>query len=162
MNITLIGMPGSGKSYIGKRLAARLGFDLIEIDPMIEAEFNLPLQGVVDMLGSDAFIKKEEEIIITNTTNIDTSVISPGGSVVYSKATMEHLQKISKVIYLKVSLKTIKQRIGEIPRGIVNIHGGTIEDIFKERISLYEQYASFVVNGEKESEEIISEILNGI
>jgi shikimate kinase len=53
VNITLIGMPGSGKSYIGKKLAKSLEYELIELDLLTETTFNLPLQQILEKLGEE-------------------------------------------------------------------------------------------------------------
>ena len=53
--ITLIGMPGCGKSTVGKVLAKQLGLDLLDTDDLIEAQENLTLQQIVDARGNTAF-----------------------------------------------------------------------------------------------------------
>ncbi|MDE2213165.1 MAG: shikimate kinase [Patescibacteria group bacterium] len=159
MNITLIGMPGSGKSFIGKKLADQLGFSLVEADKIIEQEFNLPLQQVVEKLGSDVFLDKEAETVIKSTDGRNNFVVSPGGSIVYRLNAINHLKKISKVFYLEVSLKVLKGRIGDVPRGIVNAENKTFADLYAERAPLYKKFADYVVNGDLDSETVIEKIL---
>ncbi len=159
-NITLIGMPGSGKSYIGKKLAEKLGYKLVELDSILEHEYNLPLQKILDNLGEDAFLKKQAEDIITNTQNHQGLVVSPGGSIVYTDYAMEHLKKISQIIYLETSLKVIEERIALVPRGIVGLKNKTLEELYRERTLLYKKYATTTIDGEQDAEKVVSDIVN--
>lgn len=159
-NITLIGMPGSGKSYIGKKLAEKLGYEIIDLDSIMEEKFNLPLQKILDNLGQDLFLKKQADDVLKHTENKTRLVISPGGSIVYSPDAMEHLKNISTIVYLKTSLDTIKLRINENTRGIVGIGEKTIEELYDERIKLYEKYSEIIVDAEQEVEKIIEDIIN--
>ena len=158
-NITLIGMPGSGKSYIGKKLANRIGYTLIELDSLLEQEYNLPLQQILDKLGDETFLEKQANDAILYTKSRDGLIVSPGGSIVYTDYAMEHLNDVSKIIYLKTSLKTIKRRITETPRGIVGLKDNTLEYLYKERTLLYEKWALIIIDAEQDSEKVIHSIL---
>ena len=64
MNITLIGMPGSGKSSVGRVLARRLGYSFLDVDPLIvEAYGKASLQEVLESLGNEGFLDAEAEVI---------------------------------------------------------------------------------------------------
>lgn len=73
---------------------------------------------------------------------------------------MEHLGKIGTVVYLKLSCETIKDRLGDLnERGVTLRQGQTLEDLYAERIPLYEKYADVTVDCEKKSiREIVSEL----
>jgi shikimate kinase len=137
-NITLIGMPGSGKSYIGRKLAAKLGYKIVDLDAVLEHEYNLSLQQILENLGQDAFLKKQADDAISNTKDREGLVISPGGSIVYTNNAMQHLKRISTIVYLRTSLEVIMTRIGKIPRGIVGLKSKTMEDLYAERTMLYQ------------------------
>ena len=81
--VSLIGMPGSGKSTVGTVLAKRLGLELVDADGLIEAQENQTLQQVMDGRGNGVFREIEEQVLIT--MPLFPSVISTGGSVVYSE-----------------------------------------------------------------------------
>ncbi len=159
MNITLIGMPGSGKSFVGKKLADQRGFTLVQVDKMIEQEFSLPLPQVVEKLGNEAFLDKEAEIVMKSTSTQNNLVVSPGGSVIYRQQAMDHLKNISRIFYLKVPLKVLEERIADVPRGIVNAKNKTFADLFFERTPLYEKFADYALNGDSAPENIVNEIL---
>ena len=162
MNITLIGMPGSGKSFVGKQLAERLQFDFVETDALIEKQYNLPLQDVLTKMGDKAFLAKEEEVVITVTTNRNNIVLSPGGSIIYSERAMKHLGDISRIMYLDVPLTVIEKRIGGIPRGIVGSDARSLEVLYRERMPLYARWADHTLDGEQDAEVLVEEIIRSI
>lgn len=160
MNITLIGMPGSGKSYIGEKLAAALGHTLLELDRVTESRHQKPLQQVLDVIGEIAFLEEQAHDAITQTTDKDNLIISPGGSIIYSTEAMRHLKTVSKVIYLKTSIEIIKERIKEVPRGIVGLNNKTFEELYVERTKLYEHWADYILDAEQDSTQIVTIINN--
>ena len=92
-NITLIGMPGSGKSSVGEALAAKLGWGFVDTDSIIVAKHG-NLQKIIDEQGSAVFRKLEEEAILSLAA-MEHILISPGGSVIYSPASMAALKAVS-------------------------------------------------------------------
>ncbi len=146
MNITLIGMAGVGKSTVGKELAQKLGYKFLDVDELIEQKTKLRLQQLIDRYGDDEFIKIEEETVL-KLGKIQNYVISSGGSVIYSKKSMEFLKKISKVIFLDASFELILKRIGnKESRGIVGLKNKDLSVLFKERKHMYEKYADVVLD----------------
>ena len=158
MNITLIGMPGSGKSFIGKKLAVKLGYGFIDLDKVMEETYNLPLQQILDKEKERSFLQKQAEDAISHTAAITNTVISPGGSIVYSEGAMEHLQSVSTIVYLEVPFHIIKQRIGLKPRGIVGLRNKTLTELYNERIRLYSKYASLRVDGSNDASVVVQAI----
>lgn len=145
MIITLIGMPGSGKSCMGRAVAPKVNMKNIDADTEIEKRYNKKLQDIINTEGLDAFKKIEEDVLLT--LNRDNTIISTGGSAVYYEKAMEHLKGIGKVVYLKVSLAVLKERLGDFSRrGIAMKPGQTIEDLYNERCALYEKYADKTIN----------------
>ena len=144
MTITLIGMPASGKSTVGKLLAKELGIKFIDTDNLIEERTGRHLQDIINSDGLDQFKRIEEDILMTVTEQ--DAVIATGGSAVYYDRAMEHLKTLGKVVYLKAELKTIVIRLGDFSkRGIALKPGTTIADLYDERIPLYEKYADITV-----------------
>jgi len=145
MNITLIGMAGAGKSTIGKALAKRLDYTFIDVDGMITKRTGMPLQALIDKQGDSALIRFEEEAIL-ELEQVDDCIISPGGSVVYSEKAMEHLKKISKIVFLDASFRSIVRRIPNArKRGIVGLRDRSLKELFEERLVLYKKYADFSI-----------------
>ena len=145
MVITLIGMPGSGKSCMGRSIAGKLKMKFIDVDTVIEKRMGEPLQSLIDRLGVDEFKRIEEETILS--INEENAIISTGGSAVYHDRAMQHLKSIGKVVYLYAGVKVLRERLGDFSkRGIVFAPGQTFEDLFNERSVLYEKYADITVS----------------
>ena len=159
MNITLIGMPGAGKSHIGRLLSARLGYRLIEVDALIEGHFGMPLPQVLSTLADHAFLAAEESLVLALPATTQDTIISTGGSMVYCTQAMQHLQRISTIRYREVPLPTIQERIGKEPRGIVGLGTKTLDEVFAERIPRYEAHADVRIASDHRDETIVEAIV---
>lgn len=157
-NITLIGMPASGKSSVGVVLAKKLGKRFVDTDLMIQERYGKLLKELIAEHGDAGFRRIEEEV--NASIDVENSVISPGGSVIYGERAMEHLKKNSVVVYLELSYTAIRSRIGDLKeRGVTLQEGQTLKDLYLERVPLYEKYADITVNEMKKSlSRIIEEI----
>ena len=143
-NIILIGMPASGKSTVGVILAKILGMDFIDTDIVIQQREGFRLNEIIDKYGIDEFLKREEQIILD--IKVSNTIISTGGSAVYSESGMKHLSRSSKVIYLEVGLEEMKNRLQDIKeRGVVLRTGENIDEMYETRSKLYERYADVTV-----------------
>ncbi|HHV24714.1 MAG: shikimate kinase [Methanosarcina sp.] len=161
MNITLIGMAGAGKSTIGRVLAKQLDYTFIDVDRLIKENTGMPLQALIDMQGDLALIKFEEEAIL-RLNQVDSCVISPGGSVVYSEKAMQHLKEISKIIFLNAPFRSIVRRLPNArKRGIVGLRDRSLKELFEERMVLYQKYADFSVKlkGKESIQETVRKII---
>ena len=144
-NIVLIGMPGVGKSTVGVILAKLMGYQFIDADLVIQDRENKLLKEIIAEKGIDGFIQVENDI--NKSLNPKKAIISTGGSVVYGREAMEHLSEIATVVYLELDLANLKKRLGNLKnRGVVLRDGQTLDDLFNERVPLYEKYADVVVN----------------
>ena len=145
MTVILIGMPGVGKSCMGRALSAKLKLKHLDTDKVIEQKMKKPLHVLMDEYGIEGFKKLEEDILVD--IQQDNAVISTGGSAVYYEKAMKHFKEIGKVVYLYSELKTIINRLGDFSeRGIVMTDGQTIEDLYNERCSLYDKYADIKID----------------
>lgn len=144
-NVTLIGMPASGKSTLGRHLAEVLGYEFVDVDRIIEEKENRLLRQIIADEGDEGFMEIENRI--NAGLELDGCVIAPGGSVIYGAEAMEHLKKISTVVYLKLSLKEMKRRIGNpVERGVVLKNGMTLKKLYDERTPYYERYADVTLD----------------
>ncbi len=144
-NITLIGMPASGKSTVGVLLAKRLGFSFVDVDIVIQEQEGRLLKDIIATEGQDGFLAVENRI--NAGLNVRHSVIAPGGSVIYGKEAMEHLKEISTVVYLKLSYESVEERLGNlVDRGVVLKDGMTLRDLYEERVPYYEKYADITID----------------
>ena len=155
LTISLIGMPGSGKSTVGTALAKHLGLELVDADGLIETQERQTLQQIMDGRGNAAFRAIEEQVLTD--MPIYPSVISTGGSVVYSEKIMARLAAASSVVYLRAKFDTIEYRVSLAPqRGIASDGDQTLRDLYAERVPLYERYGEIVVDCDEASPEEIA------
>ena len=144
-NLTLIGMPGAGKSTTGIILAKNLGLEFFDTDILIQINHQKRLQDILDSKGYLDLRKIEEQEILK--INIEDNVISTGGSAVYSQQAMTHLQSISKMIFLKADFEVLEKRINNFAtRGIAKAENQTFKELFKERQILYKRYADITID----------------
>jgi shikimate kinase len=145
MNITLIGMPGSGKSTVGMALAQRMGLHFVDVDQVIIKKTGQTLAEILDAVGDDGFRKVEERI--NADLDVQDSVIAPGGSVIYGASAMAHLREISTVVYLQVEHDELLRRLGDLhARGVSILPGQTFRDLYEERCPYYERYAHIILD----------------
>ena len=148
MNLILIGMPGCGKSTVGVVLAKALAMDFVDSDLVIQKEMGMKLSRLIDLHGDDGFRAIENRI--NAELDVDNSVIATGGSVVYGEDAMRHLKEIGTVIYLKLTCDTIADRLGDLhARGVTIKPGWTLQDLYNERVPLYEKWADITVDCEQ-------------
>ncbi len=156
--ITLIGMPGSGKSTVGKVLSKQLGLERIDTDRLIESREKQTLQQIMDTHGNATFRAIEEAVLIE--MPLFPSIISTGGSVVYSEKIMRRLTAVSTVVYLRARFDTIEYRVSLDPqRGIAADGSQSLKDIYDERIPLYQRYGKFAVDCDDASPDEVAETI---
>ncbi|MBR2001674.1 MAG: shikimate kinase [Firmicutes bacterium] len=143
-SVVLIGMPAAGKSTVGVVLAKTLGKQFVDTDLLIQDREGMLLQEIINTKGNDYFRQVEEEVL--SELDLDHAVIATGGSAIYYPKAMENLAKLGPIIYLQLSVPTLKKRLSNIKtRGITMAPGQTIEDLARARIPLYEAYADIVM-----------------
>ena len=146
-NVTLIGMPGAGKSTVGVVLAKILGKDFIDTDLLIQAEHGRTLQKIIDEVGPEGFIEVENDVL--SRVDAENSIISTGGSAIYSDEAMRHLAEIGPVVYLQISYESLCERLSDLQERGVVLKGGmgmSLRELYDERLPLYERYAGITVN----------------
>lgn len=158
-NIVLIGMPGSGKSTFGVLLAKIAAKAFIDTDLLIQSDFNASLQSQLDEFGYQELRHREAQVLLK--IACENTVIATGGSAVYSDEAMRHLAKTGVLVYLQASEKTLEQRINNMAsRGIAKAPEQSFQQLYQQRVPLYEQYASLTINTEQpEHIEVLAEQL---
>ena len=144
-NITLTGMPGSGKSTVGVLLAKALGRNFVDVDLVIQEREGALLQEILDRRGVEAFLETEEEAV--RSLDCRHTVIAPGGSALCREGAALHLKRLGPVVYLNVPLEELHRRIRNMAqRGIAMEPGQTLADVLAYRDPLYRKYADLVVD----------------
>ena len=157
-NVVLVGMPAAGKSTVGVVLAKRLGFRFVDSDLVIQEHTGMLLHQIMEEKGMDVFLRVENDV--NASLCAERSAIATGGSVIYGREAMEHLKGLGIVVYLKLGLESIKERLGDFKeRGVAVREGQSLEELYTERIPYYEKYADVTVECEgKRIKDIVAEI----
>ena len=144
MNIVLMGYRGTGKSSVGRLLAARLGRELVSIDAEIVKRAQRSIPEIVAQEGWDYFRDLESDIC-RELASRDQLVIDTGGGAILRAQNVEALKKNSTVFWLTASVETIVKRIGgDNQRPSLT---GTksfveeIQDVLRERTPKYQAVA---------------------
>jgi shikimate kinase len=140
MNIVLIGYRGSGKSTVGRKLAARLKLRFVDIDDLIEDRQGTPIRDIVKCHGWGHF-RKLERNTIEEISKEDDLIIAPGGGAVLDSDNVKALRKNGVIIWLKADKQTLLKRLSQDPvtntRRPTLTGKGTSEEL-KEVMSLRE------------------------
>jgi shikimate kinase len=108
-NVYLIGPMGSGKTAVGRRLAALLGKQFYDSDAEIEKRTGVDIRYIFEKEGETRFREREREVI-AELTALDGVVVATGGGVILDAANRERLTKTGAVVYLETTLETLVRR----------------------------------------------------
>ncbi len=143
-NIILIGMPGSGKSTVGVILAKMLAKRYVDTDILLQNIEKRSLQDIVDKEGHMALRKVEQKVLLS--INCRNHIIATGGSAAYSEPAMTHLKSHGIIVFLHADLQALNQRIHNYEtRGLAKRPDQSFQELFEERIALYEKYADITI-----------------
>lgn len=108
--IFLVGMMGSGKSTVGRRLAARLGRRFIDADRVLEERCGVPIATIFDLEGEEGF-RRRETAVLDELTQLPAVVLATGGGVVTRDENRRMLAERGLVVFLQASLADLWQRL---------------------------------------------------
>jgi len=152
MNIYLIGAMGSGKSTVGRKLAAKLGWAFRDTDSMIEEAEGMSVANLFISFGEEAFRRMESSVINELAGETDL-VVSCGGGTPCFNDNMEIMKNNGVVVYLKMSPEALLKRVepGKDTRPLIRSLEGDellekISSLLKEREELFEK-AHITING---------------
>ena len=142
MRIYLIGLPGVGKSTVGKELALKLEYDFIDLDLYIEELMNKKIPDIFNEFGED-FFRELEKKALNNMLENENVVVSCGGGIINDKSNKDLMHGVC--IYLTAPLELISDRINNsnIDRPLMSKY--TIKDLLIKRESLYQYFMDIEV-----------------
>ena len=147
MIIGLIGLPGSGKSTVGRNLARRLDLPFNDSDHVIEQRIGCSIRDYFDRQGEQAF-RDIEESVIRELTEAGSGVLATGGGAVLRETNRNRLHAAGHVIYLNSSPEEVFRRLrhdGKRPLLQVDDPLGRLRTLHAERDPLYRETAHFVI-----------------
>ena len=156
----LIGLPYSGKSYLGRSVSIYKSKGFIDTDTMFKYKYNKELKNIIKEEGDKRFINIENKIL--SSLSFENTILSTGGSSVYSINGMEHIKKNlnCEVIHLYLSFDEFKKRATDLEsRGVINPGNLSLIEFYNERINLYNYYSDITLNATKKKD-IYKDLIN--
>ena len=158
VRIYLIGMPGSGKSTLGKELSKKLGYDFIDMDSYISKEAGMFIDEIFEAYG-EKFFRDLETNTLKELLNVDNCVIATGGGIVLNRKHKKLMD--GKKIYLDVSLLDLHKRVIDSLIDRPLLEKKTLNELYLERKELYESFADIRVDN-SDMEKAISHIIESL
>ncbi len=147
-NIYLVGMPGAGKTTVGRQLARRLERTFVDADHEIEARTGVRIPLIFDIEGEQGFRDREAKVIadLAGDSNL---IVATGGGAVLRPENRAALKNSGTVIYLQAAPRLLFERTRLDPnRPLLQVANPMqkIEELFAQRDPLYREVADIVVN----------------
>jgi shikimate kinase len=145
--VSLVGLPGSGKSTVGRQLARRIQLPFFDSDHAIETQLGCSIREYFEREGEDRFRDVEESVLDDLTSN-HHGVVSTGGGSVLRAANRKHLRDRTQVVYLKSSPDELFRRLRhDINRPLLQVADPLtrLRDLYAVRDPLYRETANFVI-----------------
>lgn len=156
-NIVLIGMPGSGKTTVGKLLAEKLGMEFVDTDAMIEDKHG-PIPGIFKSEGEAAFRAYESEEAKAAAAKA-RAVISTGGGMVLNECNMAALSGTGTVVFLDRPLDILLNETDTSGRPLLAEGKEAIVALYKQRHGLYMKYADIIPDDTSGAEGCATDII---
>ena len=146
--ISLIGLPGSGKSTVGRQIARRLQLPFFDSDHVIEQQIGCSIRVYFEREGEEAF-RDVEASVIDELTLKGSGVLSTGGGAVLRTANRQNLHARGQVIYLNSSPEELFRRLRhDKSRPLLQVADplGRLRELHKTRDPLYRETAHFIID----------------
>lgn len=159
-NIVFIGMPGSGKTSMGKAVAERLGLPFYDVDEYIEKKKGMLIKEIFK--NGEAYFRSIESDVIRELSENNPSVISTGGGSVKIPANMEVLNKSSFIIFINRPVENIIKDIDTSTRPLLADGVSRLYNLFEERYTLYKKYSHIEVLNDIDFDGVVDRIIESI
>lgn len=159
MHISLIGLPGSGKSTIGRHLARVWKMDFVDTDHVIEQRLGCSIKSFFAEHGEAAFRDVESEVLQQLLQQSTPAVFSTGGGAVLREANRQALHALSKVFYLQSLPEDIARRLrNDTTRPLMQGEDPLkrLRDLLKVRSPLYLKTAHYVIDAARQNTSQVS------
>jgi shikimate kinase len=158
MNIYLIGMPGTGKTTIGKLLAKKLSYEFVDLDHQIEKDALMFIDVIFEQYGEKFFRELETKALKEVSTGTN-KIISTGGGIVTIKENKNYMDGL--VIFIDTELDIIEERIqNDFPRPLLKTK--TLSTLKDERMLKYIFFADVIVSNDSDPDKTVTEILKAL
>jgi len=145
--IALVGLPGGGKTTVGRQLARRLGVRFVDSDAVIEQRLGESIRSYFEREGEQAF-RDLEQATIEDLVNTWDGVLATGGGVVLREANRSVLRERALVVYLRSSPEELARRLKhDTKRPLLQVANplGKLRELHDARDPMYCETAQFIV-----------------
>lgn len=143
-----MGLPGSGKTTIGRQLARRLGVPFVDSDHVIEHRLGCSIREFFAREGEDSFRDVEQQVL-DDLTRTHLGVIATGGGAVLRKANRQHLHERGHVVYLRSAPEDVYRRVRhDTARPLLQVEDpmARLRGLFEARDPLYRETAHYTID----------------
>ena len=158
MIVYLVGMPGAGKSVVGRELAGRLGVPFVDLDTEIEREAGTSIAEIFQREGEASFRALEAAALVKASME-DPAVVACGGGIVLEPANRITLRNTGVAVYLDVPFDELQRRVRPAEDRPLIRQEGDLERLLEERGPLYREFAAHVVDGRDDPGEVADAIV---
>ena len=161
VNLYLVGFMGTGKTTIGRAVAQRLGFAMVDSDHEIERKAGRSIAEIFVQPGEPAFRAMEREFIETGHA-ADRTVVSCGGGLVIEPGMLDLLQTLGVVICLHASIETILARTGRHQhRPLLNVEDPDlrVRTLYAAREPVYKRAGTVILTDSRPQNDIVAHVI---
>ena len=160
-NIILIGMPGCGKTTVGKLLAKRLNMAFIDSDTVFTETVFPDISKYFAEYGEDSF-RREETKILQHLSKNDNSVIATGGGIVERPENKEIIQSYGVVVFINRSPEDIARDVDTDTRPLLAKGRSRIFDLYESRILKYKDFCNIEIENSGALDALTDKIINEV
>ena len=157
--IALIGFMGSGKTTVGRLVAARLGYRFLDLDVLIMENARKSIRDIFDEDGEEAFRRIESDALYS-VREMNRLVIATGGGAPIRQENQEFFENLAATFYLEVSFQEFLNRTGrDHARPLLDRSEKKLEKLYKSRVPVYRSLGQCIRTDSRRPQDIAAEIL---
>jgi shikimate kinase len=160
-NVVLVGMPGSGKTTLGKKVAEALGRDFIDLDERTAEKEGRSIAEIF-LVSGEGYFRECEARCVREVSRLDNAVLSTGGGVVLRMANVEELKRNGYLVFIDRSLEKIMECADLSSRPLLKGDRKRIHDLYEQRIGLYRACADHQVLNNGSLESSVQQIVDAV